>query len=54
MKFLRETYIPFIVKSVLKKQRPTTDAELIEFSQALYDQIKKKERELDFLSIKNN
>lgn len=53
MEFLREKYIPYIVKQVLKKHKPVTEAEFIEFSQALYDQIKQKERELDVLSIKN-
>ncbi len=53
MEFIRNTYIPETVKSVIKQLRPITDEELIEFTQAMYDAVKKKERELDCLNLKN-
>ena len=53
MSFLENTYIPFIVKKVIKKKKPKTELEYIEFSQALYNQVKKKEQRLDVLKINN-
>jgi len=38
---------------VIKQQKPVTVDEFVEFSKAMYDQIKKKEREIDVLNIKN-
>lgn len=43
MTFIRNTYIPEIVKTVISKQKPETEGEFIEFAQALYDQVKIKE-----------
>ena len=53
MNFIRNKYIPFLIKSMIKKDKPTTEKDFVEFGLAVYDQIKKKERELDGAFIKN-
>lgn len=51
MKFIREKYIPFIVREILKKEKPETEEDFIKFSQSLCDIVIKKE--LNILTLKN-
>lgn len=55
--FIRDTFVPEIVRHVLKNDKKPlseySEEEFIEFCQALCDQIKKKERELDSAFLKN-
>lgn len=46
MDYLREKYIPFLVKEVIANRKPITENDFIEFSQALYDQLRKKEKSI--------
>lgn len=52
MNKIREVYVPFLVKEVLKKYKPNTEQDFIEFSQALYDQIKQKE--VNIIQVSDN
>ena len=55
--FIRDTFVPAMVRHVLeaddKPLSEYSEDEFIEFCQALYDQIKIKERELDSAFLKN-
>lgn len=46
MDFIKDTYIPYIVKKAIKKDKPKTEEEFVEFSQDLFEQIKKKVKEI--------
>ena len=46
MEFIKNKYIPYIVKEAIKKYKPQTEEEFIEFSQDLYEQIIKKVKEI--------
>jgi len=39
MSYIRNKYLPELVKDVIKKYRPSTGEEFVKFSQALYDQF---------------
>ena len=43
----RDVYIPTVVKDVLSKKIPSDEKEMIEFSQALYDQLKKRDLDIE-------
>ncbi len=49
--YIRNKYIPFVVKKVVKDYKKPlskySDEEFIEFCQELYDKIKQKEKELN-------
>lgn len=46
MPYIKDTYIPYIVKQVISNKKPVTEEEFIEFAQDLYDQIKAKEKSI--------
>ena len=42
-KFIKEKYIPEIVRNVLKKETPKSEQDFIDFFTALYEVVKKRE-----------